>query len=213
MTVRSVEFIGAIGAAGQGVPESLPQVAIAGRSNVGKSSLINRLVLRKSIARVSGTPGKTREINFYKVNDRFILTDLPGYGYARAPEKERKRWAGLIDGYLQRGEDLLGVILLIDSRRGIMDSDRQLMGYLSDLELPTLYVLTKVDKLNRAQRKAVVLAVREELKAPEDQVLGTSARTGEGIESLVETVFALVDSVNEVNEVNEANEANEEEES
>ena len=157
-------------------------------------------MLRKSIARVSGTPGKTREINFYKVNDRFILTDLPGYGYARAPEKERKRWAGLIDGYLQRGEDLLGVILLIDSRRGIMDSDRQLMGYLSDLELPTLYVLTKVDKLNRAQRKTAVLAVREELKAPEDQVLGTSARTGEGIESLVETVFALVDSANEEEE-------------
>jgi len=207
MTVRSVEFIGAIGAAGQGVPESLPQVAIAGRSNVGKSSLINRLVLRKSIARVSGTPGKTREINFYKVNDRFILTDLPGYGYARAPEKERKRWAGLIDGYLQRGEDLLGVILLIDSRRGIMDSDRQLMGYLSDLDLPTLYVLTKVDKLNRTQRKAAVLAVREELKAPEDQVLGTSARTGEGIESLVETVFALVDSANEANEANEEEES------
>ena len=194
MTVHSVEFIGAIGAPGQGVPEPLPQVAIAGRSNVGKSSLINRLVLRKSIARVSGTPGKTREINFYKVNDRFILADLPGYGYARAPEKERTRWARLINGYLKRGEDLLGVILLIDARRGIMDSDRQLMTYLADLELPTLYVLTKIDKLNRAQRKKAAEAVRDELEAPEDQVLGTSARTGEGIESLVETVFALVDS-------------------
>ena len=197
MTVRSVEFIGAIGAPGQDVPEALPQVAIAGRSNVGKSSLINRLVLRKSIARVSGTPGKTREINFYKVNDEFILTDLPGYGYARAPEKERRRWARLINDYLEGSTRLLGVILLLDARRGIMDSDRQLIGYLADLGLPALYVLTKIDKLNRAQRKKAVLAVREELEAPEDQVLGTSARTGEGVDSLIETVLALVDSATE----------------
>ena len=197
MTVRNVEFIGAIGAPGQGVPEPLPQVAIAGRSNVGKSSLINRLVLRKRIARVSGTPGKTREINFYKVNDRFILTDLPGYGYARAPERERTRWAGLIDGYLKRAEDLLGVVLLIDSRRGVMDSDRRLLTYLSELEIPALYVLTKTDKLNRAQLKKAVQAVRDELDAPEDQVLSTSARTGEGVEALVESVFAFVDSAAE----------------
>lgn len=195
--VLAVEFIGAIGAPGQEVPEALPQVAIAGRSNVGKSSLVNRLVLRKSIARVSGTPGKTREINFYKVNDRFILTDLPGYGYARAPEKERKRWARLINDYLESGNQLLGVILLLDSRRGIMDIDRQLISYLSELGLPALYVLTKIDKLNRAGRTRAVNEVREELDAPADQVLGTSARTGEGVDQLIETVFALVNSATE----------------
>ena len=190
--IKSVEFAGAIGMAGQGPPGDLPQVAIAGRSNCGKSSLINALMGRKKLARVSQTPGKTREINFFEVNESFFVVDLPGYGYARAPEELRDKWPKLIDAFLSENEKLQGVILLMDSRRGVLPADRRLLSFLAEHEIPVLYVLTKIDKLNRSGRKAAAAGVREELEAPADQVLATSARTREGLDTLIESIFALV---------------------
>jgi GTP-binding protein len=169
-------------------------VAVAGRSNVGKSSLINALVGRKSLARVSGTPGKTREINFYRIDDRFFLVDLPGYGFARAPDAVRDAWRALMTDYLEANPRLEGLVLLLDARRGVMDADRQLLQYVAGGQIPVLFVLTKIDKLNRSGRARAVQAVRHELGLPEDQVLATSARTGEGVETLVESVYALVDA-------------------
>ena len=184
MHIKQAEFIGAIAAPGQAIPSDLIQVAVAGRSNVGKSSLINALVGRKKLARVSATPGKTQEINFYRINESFLLTDLPGYGFAKAPVRERDRWQRLVEGYLRREPRPAGVVVLFDSRRGLLDVDRRLLGFLSELELPTLFVLTKIDKLNRAARRKVEIEVREELDVPADQVLATSARTGEGLDLL-----------------------------
>lgn len=192
--IREVEFAGAIGRPGQAPPADLRQVAIAGKSNVGKSSLVNAVVGRKRIARVSGTPGKTREINFYLINDRFFLVDLPGYGFARAPEAVRDAWRRLVEDYLTHNDRLDGLVLLIDCRRGIQEADRQLLDYLSADEIPVLVVLTKMDKLNRSGRSKAVADLRKELEIPADQVLATSAQTGEGVNVLVESLLSLVDS-------------------
>jgi GTP-binding protein len=191
--IRQVEFAGAIGLPEQDPPDSLPQVAVAGRSNCGKSSLINAVTGRKALARVSQKPGKTREINFYLVNGEYFLVDLPGYGYARAPEEMRDRWPTLIEDYLTSNPLLEGVVILLDARRGVLPADRRLLAFLAESETPALYVLTKIDKLNRAGRKAAVESVRRELDAPPDQVLATSARTKEGLDTLVASIFALVD--------------------
>lgn len=193
--IHRVEFAGAIATPTQSPPGDLPQVAVAGRSNCGKSSLINATLGRKKLARVSGTPGKTREINFYAVNDSFFLVDLPGYGYARAPEELRDRWPRIIDTYLRDNHRLAGVVSLLDARRGVLPIDRRLLSFLAEAGTPVLYVLTKIDKLNRSGRRAAVDSVRSELEAPADQVLATSSRTREGLESLVESIFALVHPV------------------
>ena len=190
--VRQVEFAGAIGRADQDPPRDLPQVAVAGRSNCGKSSLINAVLGRKKLARVSQTPGKTREINFYEVNDAFFLVDLPGYGYARAPQELRGSWPALIELFLSDNPRLEGVVVLMDSRRGVLPADRRLLSFLAERETPVLYVLTKIDKLNRSGQKAAASAVRRDLDAPADQVLATSARTREGLEALVASIFSLV---------------------
>ena len=192
--IREVEFAGAIGRPGQAPPADLRQVAIAGKSNVGKSSLVNAVVGRKRIARVSGTPGKTREINFYRINDRFFLVDLPGYGFARAPEAVRNAWRKLVEDYLSHNDRLDGLVLLIDCRRGVQEADRQLLDYLSADEIPVLVVLTKMDKLNRSGRSKAVADLRKALEVPADQVVATSAQTGEGVDVLVESLLSLVDS-------------------
>ncbi len=195
--IGEVEFAGAIGRPGQAPPAELHQVAIAGRSNVGKSSLVNAVVGRKRIARVSGTPGKTREINFYAIDDRFFLVDLPGYGFARAPDSVRDAWKRLIENYLSSNDRLHGLVLLLDARRGVQAADRQLLGYLGEKEIPVLIVLTKIDKLNRSGQARAIDQVRSELDLPADQVLATSARTGQGIDTLRESLLALFEPESE----------------
>lgn len=192
--VRQVEFAGAIGMAGQEAPDTLPQVAVAGRSNCGKSSLINALVGRKKLARVSQSPGKTREINFYRINDQFFLTDLPGYGFARAPEEAREQWRRLIEAFLTDNGQLAGMLVLIDARRGLLDQDEQLLGWLAELQIPALFALTKIDKLNRSGRKRAEDDLMRALELPADQIISTSAHSGEGVDTLRESLFALVDS-------------------
>lgn len=186
-------FAGAIGEPGQSPPGDLPQVAIAGRSNVGKSSLINALLGRSKLARVSRRPGKTREINFYEVDGRLYLVDLPGYGFAKAPREVRQRWGPLVESYLATSGRLLGVVVLVDSRHGPTDDDAQMVDYLARLEIPALFVLTKVDKLNRSERKKALRDAREALGVPADQLLATSALTGEGADDLLASLAALLD--------------------
>lgn len=195
--IGEVAFAGAIGSPGQAPPSDLRQVAIAGRSNVGKSSLVNAVVGRKRIARVSGTPGKTREINFYAIDDRFYLVDLPGYGFARAPDSVRDAWKRLIEDYLSDNERLDGLVLLLDARRGVQAADLQLLEYLGANDTPVLVVLTKIDKLNRSGQARALADVRKELGLPADQVLATSARTGQGVETLQESLLALFEPTSE----------------
>lgn len=203
MIIQSVEFAGAIGApGGKAPPGALPQVALAGRSNVGKSSLINRLLgrTRTAVARVSATPGKTREINFFRVRAKgasgrkleFFLVDLPGYGYARVPPELRARWKALIEGYLGTSRTLRGVVQLIDARHGPSKDDLRMIEYLASLETPTLFALTKVDKLGRAERAKQLAEVRKTLAADVDQVIPFSAHTGEGRDDLLGALEAVL---------------------
>jgi len=200
MRIKSVEFAGAIGQLGQPGPADvagLPQVAFAGRSNVGKSSLINRVLgrTRTPIARVSQQPGKTQEINFYRVRSDmgdFCLVDLPGYGYARVPQAIREKWKPLINGYLTAGEHLAGVVQLIDMRHGPTPDDLQAIDYLAELGIPALLVLTKADKLTATQQKDALRKLPEKLGADPEQVLPVSAKSGTGIDDLLDTIGAVL---------------------
>jgi GTP-binding protein len=198
--IKSVEFAGAIGQPGQAPPEStrgMPQVAFSGRSNVGKSSLINRLLgrTRTAIARVSATPGKTQEINFYRVRSDlgdFFLIDLPGYGYAKAPEPARRKWEAVIHGFLSTSTDLRGVVQLIDLRTGPSPDDLRSVDYLGELGLPVLFALTKSDKLTLMKRQAAFAAAVRELEIEPDQAIAFSALKGDGREELLDTLGALL---------------------
>jgi GTP-binding protein len=200
MRIKSVEFAGAIGQIGQAPPESAVgalQVAFAGRSNVGKSSLINRLLgrTRTAIARVSAEPGKTQEINFYNVRSDlgdFFLVDLPGYGYAKVPQGLREKWGPLIQGFLSSNPDLRGVVQLVDVRNGPTDEDVRSVDYLAELEVPVLFVLTKVDKLNSREREKLIPKAIQTLGVDADQVILFSAPKGTGRDELLETLGALL---------------------
>lgn len=171
----------------------LPEVAFAGRSNVGKSSLLNQLVRRKRFARVSNTPGRTREINFFVVNRQFVLVDLPGYGYARLSKEKRAEWRPLIEGYLRHSPELRGIVQLLDVRHDPTRDDTQMLAFLADLGVPTLFALTKIDKLGATKRTERIRTLMEELGASEEQVIPFSAVTGEGRDDLAAAVVALVE--------------------
>lgn len=195
MKIHDVAYAGTIAAPGQPVPADLPQIAFSGRSNVGKSSLINTLLrrTRSKIAHVSATPGKTRALNFYRVNDRFFLVDLPGYGYARVPERMREDWQALIEWYLE-ASGVRGVVHLVDARHPPTRHDRAMVGYLAELSMPALVVLTKMDKLKRSQRDASVARALEALELDEDQVVPFSSKTGEGRETLLDALDDLLEN-------------------
>ena len=161
---------------------------------MGKSSLINTLLrrTRKKIARVSATPGKTRTINFFLVNERFFLVDLPGYGYAKVPKSMRDAWSDLIEWYLGASGGVQGLVHLMDARRDPTDHDLNMITYLSELGVPTLVVLTKMDKLKKTQREKAIRRTCEGLSIGEDQVVPFSSKTGEGRETLLEALDELV---------------------
>ena len=193
LVIRSLDFLGPMATVGGWRPEpGLPEIAFAGRSNVGKSSLLNKLIRRKRFARVSNTPGRTREINFFKVNDQFVLVDLPGYGYARISKERRAEWKPLIEGYLRTSPALRGIVELIDVRHTPTDDDRQMLDFLSEIGVPTVVVLTKIDKLKPRQIPERVTALASDLGIEEDQLISFSAETGEGRDELAEAIVALL---------------------
>lgn len=195
LVIRKLEFIGGMAAAGGWRPESeLPEIAFSGRSNVGKSSLLNRLVRRKAFARVSRTPGRTREINFFRVNASFVLADLPGYGYARISKEKKADWRPLIESYLRGTPQLAGVVQLLDLRREPSDDDVAMLDYLAELELPAIIVLTKADKLARNAAHDRADEIMKSLSLERDQTILFSAVTGQGRNELAEAVASLVDA-------------------
>jgi GTP-binding protein len=193
--IQRVEYAGTVATPHGPRPGTLPQVAFSGRSNVGKSSLINTLLqrTRSKLAHVSATPGKTQALNFYRVNDRFFLVDLPGFGYARVPAALRERWRKLIEGYLSSERALKGVVHLVDARRGVLASDRQMLEYLAPIGIPVLVVLTKIDKLKRAERQRALQRALDSLGLDAEQVLPFSSRTGEGRDELLAAVEGLLE--------------------
>jgi GTP-binding protein len=195
LVIRSMKFLGGMAAAGGWRPETtLPEIAFAGRSNVGKSSLINRLLRRKKFARVSNTPGRTREINFFEVNGQFVLADLPGYGYARVSKERKAAWRPLIEGYLRGSPALRGVVQLLDARRVPSDDDLQMLDFLAEVGTPTIVVATKIDKLPRAERVARVEQLAREAGIDLEQVIPFSAVDGDGRDELAEAIALLVGS-------------------
>jgi GTP-binding protein len=193
LVIRSLEFLGGMADVGGWRPEpKLPEVAFAGRSNVGKSSLINVLVQRKKAARVSNTPGRTREINFFDVNGEFVLADLPGYGYAKVSKERKAAWRPLIEGYLKGSLRLRGVVLLLDSRREPSSDDLQMLDFLAHRETPTIVIATKVDKVPNAERSRRIEALALQAGVEVEQVIPFSAVTGEGRDELAGAIEGLV---------------------
>jgi GTP-binding protein len=194
LVIRSLEFLGPMATAeGWRPTNELPEVAFAGRSNVGKSSLLNRLVRRKAFARVSNTPGRTREINFFKVNDRFVLADLPGYGYAKISKTRKAEWLPLIEGYLRASPALRGVVQLLDVRHAPSEEDLQMLDFLAEIEAPTIVALTKVDKLRPRQVAERVHEIAVALRLEDEQLIPFSAETNQGRDELAAALVALVE--------------------
>lgn len=179
--VRGVTHLGALPDADR------PEVAFAGRSNVGKSSLINALVSRKALARASAEPGRTRELNYFDLAGRLYLVDLPGFGHATAPKTEIARWTALTRDFLRGRVSLRRVFLLIDARRGVMENDREVMRLLDQSAMSYQAVLTKADKLKAGEPAGVEAGVRAALKAhpaAHPEVIVTSSQTGLGLDEL-----------------------------
>src|ERR1043165_179332 len=195
LIVRELEFLGGMASPQGWRPETtLPEVAFAGRSNVGKSSLINTLLRRSKAARVSNTPGRTREINFFKINDQFVLVDLPGYGYARVSKDRKAEWKPMIEGYLKGSQNLRGIVQLLDVRHDPTKDDLQMLDFLATVGVPTMVVMTKTDKLSQRQAKARITAITASLGLEDDQVIPFSSETSEGRDDLAESVVSLIAS-------------------
>ena len=193
MKILSAEFLTSATSLVQLPRQRRPEIAVAGRSNVGKSSLINCLLRRHGLARVSAVPGRTQLLNFFLVNQEFYLVDLPGYGYAKVPASVRQAWGPMVEAYLSAARDLRGVILLLDARQGVTEKDLAMKGFLDDLSLNCLPVLTKIDKLRRTARDAQIRDAADTLGLGDPrEIITFSAKSGEGREDLLAAVAARV---------------------
>jgi GTP-binding protein len=184
MLITSAEFVTSAVRPEQYPPADLPEFAFAGRSNVGKSSLINTLVSRKKLVLTSSTPGKTRLINFFRVNDALMFVDLPGYGYARVSEDERRKWRPMIERYLSARENLKTVVVILDIRRTPNEEDAQLLDWLARREIPTVLVVTKSDKLSKTAQAKQRRAIADTLEVDPEELLLFSSKSRQGRELL-----------------------------
>jgi GTP-binding protein len=181
LKIDSVGFVMSAGNAPECPQGALAEIAMSGRSNVGKSSLLNSLFRRKGLAMVSSTPGKTQRLNYFLVNDRFHVVDLPGYGFARAPGKVRNQWGQMMQNYLRTRRQLLAVIQLVDSRHPPSSEDREMVQWLLEEQLAFCLVATKIDKLGSSKRQPALRAIASALELPATQpFLSYSSHTGEG---------------------------------
>lgn len=184
MRFDRIEFMASYGTSNQLPASSLPEIVFSGKSNVGKSSLINKVFNRKNLARVSSVPGKTITVNFFK-GDGVYFVDLPGYGYARREKAEMKRWAELMEGYFRSGRNIALVIQLLDMRHEPTDEDMMMLDYLHDAEIPFIIALTKCDKLNKTETEKRREELKVELEGFEDvPIIEFSAIKGTGVEEL-----------------------------
>lgn len=185
--VRQAEFVLSAARPDQFPPPGMPEVAFLGRSNVGKSTLLNSLTGHHKLAHSSSTPGRTQAVNFFRVEDRILFVDLPGYGYARAPKSVSGGWRQLIESYLLHRERLVLSVLLVDARRGWMESDLQLKDWLEHHRRHYLVVATKVDKLNQRERNASQKAFRETY--PDGDLIWFSGLTGQGVKEIWQAIW------------------------
>ena len=193
MIIKSAEFVTSAAKKAQYPPEGLPEIAFAGRSNVGKSSLVNTLVNRKRLVKTSSTPGRTQLINFFNINNHLTFVDLPGYGYAKVPVAVRKKWGPMIETYLSTRQTLKGVVIILDIRRQPREEEQDLIHWLAHYSIASILVLTKTDKLSKTkvtkQQETIVRALAME---KEDAVL-FSAKTRRGRDAVWDAILDLTD--------------------
>ncbi len=200
LNYNKAEYTASYGKFSQLPPSDRIEIAFAGHSNVGKSTLINKLFNRKNLARVSSVPGKTATINFFSLENLYFV-DLPGYGYAKVSKSEKERWAGLIEGYLNSDRDIRLVFMLVDMRHAPTKDDIQMINYLIDTEMPFVLVLTKADKLKKTERAKRMEAFKTEIPCFEDiHSIPFSSQTFEGVEELRGIVEDIADDGEESDE-------------
>ena len=193
MKITKAELEAVAVKASQYPPEDLPEIAFAGRSNVGKSSLLNLITGRKGLAKVSGNPGKTRTINFYRCNDAFRIVDLPGYGFAKVSKGESEKWGAMIEGYLENRKTLRKVVQLVDIRHKPSAQDVQMYDYLKYYGLDGIVVATKADKVSNNQRAACIKEIKQTLgMGKEDLVIPVSALKRTGAQELLDVIEKLL---------------------
>jgi GTP-binding protein len=196
MKIVDAEFVKSASSIKECPAGEFPEIALAGRSNVGKSSFLNRMVNRKGLARVGNTPGRTRLINFFMINRSFYFVDLPGYGYARVPEKMRLNWGVSIRDYLENRKSLAGVVMLLDIRRLPTEMDENLHEWLKVAELPVVFAATKADKLSKNQAANQVRLIRKALAlGAEKPLVAFSAKTGQGKDEMWEMIKNLLEGL------------------
>lgn len=205
MNINNVKFEASFGTSAQLRASDMPEIVFSGKSNVGKSSLINKFFNRKNLARVSGVPGKTTTINFFTV-DGIRMADLPGYGYAKRADNERRRWGELMEAYFASERDIRLVVQLLDMRHEPTEDDKTMLGFLDEAGFPFVCVLTKCDKLNKSEREKRRQAFAENpFLAPAKMVIEASAQNGEGMQALKEVIEkAVAEGFSEVEEIEEA---------
>ena len=192
MIIRNINLETVCGITSKLPENTLPEIAFAGKSNVGKSSLINALMNRKSYARISATPGKTQTINFYKINDEMFLVDLPGYGYAKVTPAEKEKWGKMIERYLHSSKNLKAVFLLIDIRHKPSANDCQMYDWILHNGYEPIIIATKLDKIKRSQVQKCLKVIREELKLTKGtKIIPYSAETKQGREEIWELMDSL----------------------
>ena len=195
MVIRSVELETVAGVTSALPKNQLPEVAFAGRSNVGKSSLINALMNRKSYARTSSQPGKTQTINYYRINDQIYCVDLPGYGFARVSREEKAAWGKMIEKYLVTSEQLAAVFLLLDIRHRPNANDKQMFDWIQYMGYQAIVIATKADKIKRSQIPGQLRQMKEELKADEDTIIiPFSAVTKQGREDIWDLMDQVIEN-------------------
>ena len=188
MIVKRAKFVVSLDKLRPFPGQGLPEIAMAGKSNVGKSSLINSLARNSKLARTSSAPGKTRLLNVYSLNDELLLVDLPGYGFARAPKAERDKWGAMIEGYLEGSQNLRRVFQLVDIRHAPTSEDQMMVEYLRHYDIPFTVVATKADKLSKAQRGRSIPVICRTLAVQPWEVLTYSSEDGTGRDRLLELI-------------------------
>jgi GTP-binding protein len=192
MIIKSAEFIKSAAKSSDYPPARLPEIVFAGRSNVGKSSLINILVNRKRLAKTSSTPGRTQLINFFEINAELVFVDIPGFGYAKVPEAIRRSWAPMIETYLATRRTLKGLVLIMDSRRTPGAEEMALVDWLNRHQIAGVLALTKIDKLSRSRQQARARSAAAALSVPQEDIVLFSAKTRQGREELWQRIERLI---------------------
>lgn len=184
MRIINTKFIKSASKKEEFIVDELPQIAIVGRSNVGKSSLVNLLTNNSKMAKTSSMPGRTRLVNYFNVNNQFYMVDLPGYGFAKASKNMTSAWDRIMDDYFSENEKLKLVLVLLDARRGATDLDKQMLDYLATLEIPAVIVLTKIDKLNRDEINNSINQISKEIRFNTSLIIPTSANKKQGADKI-----------------------------